>query len=50
MNVGLHAASAPRQVNNGGPKQKKKRAARRGGKQTNTHMMHILKDFSGMRK
>ncbi|KAH3919217.1 hypothetical protein HBI56_101300 [Parastagonospora nodorum] len=50
MNVGLHAASAPRQINGGGPKQKKKRAARRGGKQTNTHMMHILKDFSGMRK
>ncbi|KAH7396841.1 hypothetical protein DE146DRAFT_52878 [Phaeosphaeria sp. MPI-PUGE-AT-0046c] len=50
MNVGLHAASAPRQVNNGGPKQKKKRAPRRGGKQTNTHMAHILKDFSGMRK
>ncbi|OAK96488.1 transcription initiation factor IIE, beta subunit [Phaeosphaeriaceae sp. SRC1lsM3a] len=50
MNVGLHAASAPRQVNTGGPKQKKKRAPRRGGKQTNTHMAHILKDFSGMRK
>jgi transcription initiation factor TFIIE subunit beta len=50
MNVGLHAASAPRQINNGGPKQKKKRAPRRGGKQTNTHMAHILKDFSGMRK
>lgn len=50
LNVGLQAASAPRQVNVGGPKQKKKRAPRRGGKQTNTHMLHILKDFSGMRK
>ncbi|KAF2830322.1 transcription initiation factor IIE, beta subunit [Ophiobolus disseminans] len=50
MNIGLHAATAPRQINNGGPKQKKKRAPRQGGKQTNTHMAHILKDFSGMRK
>jgi transcription initiation factor TFIIE subunit beta len=50
MNVGLHAASAPRQINGGGPKTKKKRAPRRGGKQTNTHMAQILKDFSGMRK
>jgi len=50
LNVGLQAASAPRQVTASGPKQKKKRAPRRGGKQTNTHMLHILKDFSGMRK
>jgi transcription initiation factor TFIIE subunit beta len=47
--VNLKAASAPRQAI-GGPKEKKKRAPRRGGKQTNTHMAHILKDFSGMRK
>jgi transcription initiation factor TFIIE subunit beta len=33
-----------------GPATKKKKAARRGGKQTNTHMVGILKDFSGMRK
>jgi len=50
LNIGLHAATAPRQINSGGPKQKKKRAPRQGGKQTNTHMAHILKDFSGMRK
>lgn len=50
MNIGLVAATAPKQANNGGPKQKKKRAPRQGGKQTNTHMQHILKDFSGMRK
>jgi|TARA_R110002003_G_scaffold118_3_gene10539 transcription initiation factor TFIIE subunit beta len=50
QNVGLHAASGPRAINTGGAKQKKKRAPRRGGKQTNTHMAHILKDFSGMRK
>lgn len=47
--VGLTAASAPRQINTG-PKEKKKRQARRGGKTTNTHMRHILKDFSGMGK
>ncbi|KAF1834456.1 transcription initiation factor IIE, beta subunit [Decorospora gaudefroyi] len=29
---------------------KKKKGPRRGGKQTNTHMIGILKDFSGMRK
>ena len=29
---------------------KKKKGPRRGGKQTNTHMVGILKDFSGMRK
>jgi len=49
LNVGLSAASAPRQIITG-PKEKKKRQMRRGGKQTNTHMAHILKDFSGMRK
>ncbi|KAL6712297.1 hypothetical protein ACN47E_000174 [Coniothyrium glycines] len=49
LNVGLSAASAPRQIVTG-PKEKKKRQMRRGGKQTNTHMAHILKDFSGMRK
>jgi len=47
--VNLKAATAPRQAI-GGPKEKKKRAARRGGKQTNNHMAHLLKDFSSMRK
>jgi transcription initiation factor TFIIE subunit beta len=32
------------------PTTKKKKGPRRGGKQTNTHMIGILKDFSGMRK
>jgi len=32
------------------PSGKKKKGPRRGGKQTNTHMIGILKDFSGMRK
>ncbi|OAL53842.1 transcription initiation factor IIE, beta subunit [Pyrenochaeta sp. DS3sAY3a] len=49
INVGLTAASQPRQIV-AAPKGKKKKAVRRGGKQTNTHMAHILKDFSGMRK
>jgi transcription initiation factor TFIIE subunit beta len=50
MAANLKAASAPRQANNTGPKQKKKRAPRQGGKQTNTHMVNVLKDYSGMRK
>ena len=33
-----------------GKQVKKKKGPRRGGKQTNTHMIGILKDFSGMRK
>jgi transcription initiation factor TFIIE subunit beta len=33
-----------------GKQLKKKKGPRRGGKQTNTHMVGILKDFSGMRK
>ena len=33
-----------------GKMNKKKKGPRRGGKQTNTHMVGILKDFSGMRK
>jgi transcription initiation factor TFIIE subunit beta len=50
LNIGLVAATTPRVLNAGGPKTKKKRAARKGGKTTNVHMQHILKDFSGMRK
>lgn len=49
MAANLKAASAPREINTA-PKQKKKRAPRQGGKQTNTHMSDILKDFSFMRK
>lgn len=49
LHAGLHAATQPRPVVTG-TKEKKKRAARQGGKQTNTHMLHLLRDFSGMRK
>jgi len=49
INVGLTAASAPRQII-AAPKQKKKRQVRHSGKQTNTHMEAVLRDFSGMRK
>jgi len=50
MSIGLVAATAPRRINDGGPKEKKKRTMRKSGKTTNTHMQHVLKDFSGMRK
>ncbi|PVI05140.1 transcription initiation factor IIE, beta subunit [Periconia macrospinosa] len=49
--AGLQPSSAPRQSE--GKKtdnKKRKKAVRRGGKQTNTHMASILKDFSHMRK
>lgn len=32
------------------PKDKKKRVARKGGRTTNTHMQHLLKDYDHMRK
>lgn len=32
------------------PKQQKKRASKRGGKMTNTHMDHLLQDFSNLRR
>ncbi|KAF2110575.1 hypothetical protein BDV96DRAFT_583391 [Lophiotrema nucula] len=50
MNAGLKPSSAPRKTGPSQPKEKKKKAPRRGGKQTNTHMASILKDFSHMRK
>jgi transcription initiation factor TFIIE subunit beta len=49
--AGLKPTSAPRKA--GGPtrpQEKKKKAARRGGRQTNTHMSHVLKDYSHKRK
>lgn len=48
--AGLKPASAPRKIVASGPKEKKRKAPRRGGKQTNTHMTAILKDFSHLRK
>lgn len=46
----LKPSSAPRKIIAAGPKEKKRKAARKGGKQTNTHMAAILKDFSHLRK
>lgn len=46
MHAGLTAASMPKAIV-AAPKEKKKRQMRRGGKQTNTHMLHLLRDFSG---
>ncbi|KAF2874300.1 hypothetical protein BDV95DRAFT_565912 [Massariosphaeria phaeospora] len=48
--VGLKPSSAKREAMASKPKEKKRKAPRRGGKQTNTHMANILKDFSHMRK
>lgn len=48
--AGLQPSSAARKVIAAAPTTKKRKTSRRGGKQTNTHMAGILKDFSGMRK
>ena len=48
--AGLKPSSAKREVSTNKPKEKKRKAPRRGGKQTNTHMASILKDFSHLRK
>lgn len=48
--AGLKPSSAPREIVASKPKEKKKKAPRRGGKQTNTHMQAILKDYSHKRK
>jgi transcription initiation factor TFIIE subunit beta len=48
--AGLKPSSAPREALATKPKEKKKKAPRRGGKQTNTHMTNILKDYSHKRK
>ncbi|CAI6325933.1 unnamed protein product [Periconia digitata] len=51
MAAGLQPSSAPRQAEvKKTDNKKRKKAVRRGGKQTNTHMASILKDFSHMRK
>ena len=50
MAAGLKPSSAPRQTEAKKTDKKRKKAIRRGGKQTNTHMASILKDFSHMRK
>ncbi|KAF1957064.1 transcription initiation factor IIE, beta subunit, partial [Byssothecium circinans] len=48
--AGLKPSSAPRQAEAKKTDKKKKKVPRRGGKQTNSHMSAILKDFSHMRK
>lgn len=48
--AGLKPSSAPKEIVVAKPKEKKKKAPRRGGKQTNTHMASILKDYSHKRK
>lgn len=48
--AGLKPSSEPRKPREAGPKEKKRKGPRRGGKQTNTHMAAILKDFSHLRK
>ena len=50
LNVGLNVATAPRVIVDNTPKPKKKRAPRKNGRVTNTHMAHVLKDFSSLRK
>lgn len=50
LSAGLKPSSAPREAAVAKSKEKKRKAPRRGGKQTNTHMASILKDFSHMRK
>ena len=47
--AGLVAATQKREVV-ATQKKKSAKAPRKNGKQTNTHMQHLLKDFSGMRK
>ncbi|KAF2488474.1 transcription initiation factor IIE, beta subunit [Lophium mytilinum] len=46
----LKPASEARAAVKEKPKEKKKKAPRKGGKQTNTHMASILKDYSHKRK
>jgi transcription initiation factor TFIIE subunit beta len=48
--AGLKPASAPKPIVVAKPKEKKKKAVRRGGRQTNTHMVGILRDYSHKRK
>lgn len=49
--AGLKPTSAPRETAKAGlQKKEKKKPVRRGGRQTNTHMAGILKDYSHKRK
>ncbi|KAF2420276.1 transcription initiation factor IIE, beta subunit, partial [Tothia fuscella] len=50
QSAGLKPTSEPKRLASGRPQEKKKRAARRGGRQTNSHMNGILKDYSNRRK
>jgi transcription initiation factor TFIIE subunit beta len=49
--AGLKPTTAPREINQTVQvKEKKRKAPRRGGRQTNAHMAHLLKDYSHLRK
>lgn len=51
VSAGLKPTSAPREPSSTvKPKEKKKKAVRKSGKQTNTHMAGILRDYSHKRK
>ncbi|KAF2021043.1 transcription initiation factor IIE, beta subunit [Aaosphaeria arxii CBS 175.79] len=50
IKANLKPSSAPREAKTAKAEKTKRKAARRGGKQTNTHMANILKDFSHLRK
>ncbi|KAH7135577.1 hypothetical protein B0J11DRAFT_547463 [Dendryphion nanum] len=50
IKAGLKPSSAPREAKTVKTKENRKKAARRGGKQTNTHMANLLRDFSHLRK
>jgi transcription initiation factor TFIIE subunit beta len=51
QSAGLKPTSEPKRLSGASkPQEKKKKAARRGGRQTNTHMSSVLKDYSHMRK
>ena len=48
--AGLTPTSQVKQVAKGPVEKKKKKVPRRGGKTTNTHMSHILQDYSHLRR
>lgn len=50
IKAGLKPSSAPREAKTMKAKENKRKTARRGGKQTNTHMVNLLRDFSHLRK
>jgi transcription initiation factor TFIIE subunit beta len=49
IGAGLNPTSAARKIIAAKPQDKKRKASRRGGRQTNVHMSHVLKDYSHKR-